>query len=477
MATSDFLRELSRTGITSRVVDIPFLLKAHEEGIADESTLAPVASLLVGEVSRFWLSPTIRAFIKELDLGRMAVDSGTFIPRLIPPVNLQTEHRRAEKALEDLAARFPAAADDYRPWLGRISLAMEQNEDPRKVKELFTFFEESVRREIHRQDYAEQQFWNGIYAAILDHIDPEHSQWLISAHRFLNGIEGANKPTSTAGDLDSDALRLQLPILSAALIAGFAKESISYDLLQLGEQTTVKVAGEENAFVIDTPEFAGIDVAWAVRELRPADSRLVSLPIGPAQFGHTRWRELTESPLFQAFAAKLVPSSVPFGIAFPKKRPTIDDLERVVKKAFPDKPDGQRIRVRLGGIQRNGSYGVFLSSETMRHRRWAEIASIFLTIVNGKVAAADYIFPGLPSGHALSVVVDEARLDELVAQGTKNATGISFSSAETTDDGSADASQTGEAPLTDETAATIDATTPGGTNAGVVPVPPAKVTR
>ncbi|HPM41939.1 MAG TPA: hypothetical protein PLY45_05845, partial [bacterium] len=197
-------------------------------------------------------------------------------------------------------------------------------------------------------------------------------------------------------------------------------------ILQIGEKTVLKTEKDGLPIILETPGFAKLGAPILAAGAKSPRDSVVSIPVGSRQLGRTRWTELASSPLFVPHDTTAVPSSRIFGATFPKQLPAKEEIELIAAGAFPEFGEDVRVSSMLGGIERDGSYFVMMRSELMRHGAWIETASLSLKISNGTISESYYMFPGLPGGYALKVVLDSGRLGRLVAKGKADSFGSPF---------------------------------------------------
>ncbi len=430
MSNLDILSELKHLGVRSSIVDIDFLIEAGKGGTARDEELAPAVKLLADEFGRDWISDTVKSFFRELDLEGLFTGGVLFSRQAANRPEVEESMIKANLALDSLSFIYPEAAEAYRPLLEKAMEAMAAKDGAdweKKAEENFSLLTKTIERELALQEARERHFWNGVRIAALARIDTGSAANLLSAHEFIGSLSKKQDAAPGATSLESEAAGFQLPILSKAVAQALKEAGAEVHILQIGEKTVVKTDKDGLPMILDTPGFAKLGVPILAGGVKSPGDSVVSIPVSSRQLGRTRWTELASSPLFSPHDTTAVPSSRIFGAVFPKQLPAKEEIELIVAGAFPEPGEGVRVSAMLGGIERDGSYLVMMRSELMRHGMWSETASLSLKVTNGSISEAYYMFPGLPGGYALKVVLDPGRLGRLVAKGKADSFGSPFS--------------------------------------------------
>lgn len=403
MGAIDFLTSLRQTGFSSPVIDVDFLIEAHRRNIIDDEQIVQVIPLLGDEVDRFGgddaraLLATLGSFPSWEDLKYPLFADG---PKAEKPERIR---QRAEKALELLAANSPAAADGLRSW-------------SRTTAATFKKIVENAQQELELQQLAEQRFRNSIDLAVLMHVYPDEAKWLLNPQSSFEAMSRTSAFSAADSRFRLDALFVQLPILSAALAWGIDRSMISYRIVEVGPKTTVKIDNLRDPLEIDTPQYAAIDTVASVNDQRLPGTRLVSLPVGPELVSPEHWKLLMQSPFFREHPAKLIPSDAFWGIRFPEWRP--ESLTKFVEKhVAPLSTRGQHLWADIVDLGRRGSYGITIVHQPKLEGGYRSNVGLSLVITGGKIESARYIIFGLGGKQTLSIVIDERRLQELIAHG------------------------------------------------------------
>ena len=426
-----FLTGLEQARHFSRILDYRFALNAHRRGIVEAEEIENLVPLLIAEVDQIG-DAEARAFLETLrgdptlEIMRHPVAAGPAkrerLEKIMP---------RAAEALRILSMTAPSAADAMRPWHDKLVAAATElskwsvvtTADRQSLETRFRILEELALAELDQQRIAEQMFWSGIDMAVIAHVNDEEAEWLLNTHSSFEAALRTDKPGNPLSSFDLDALFVQVPILSAALASGLDQLMIRYRIVELGPTTIVDIDNMPAPLVISTPQYAAIGDILRMQDERSPGDGVVALPVGPAQIGRKRWQELMQSPLVAGHSSKLLPSGLFWGDGYPASAPAQKQLTALVETIFPaaSLPPGQVLRAQVHSVRSRGRYGITVTSGAAPGHGRARNVSLELDIADGKMVAAKYVIHGIEAGHDLAVVVDEARLERLVARGRKDA--------------------------------------------------------
>ncbi|HPQ80398.1 MAG TPA: hypothetical protein PLZ86_01575 [bacterium] len=426
MKTSELLRKFSSLNMESRLIDVPFLLRAHEEGMVDETSLEPVSSLLAQEFADEWVPYPIADILDEIGMSSRPSTTGIVGKDRGTGSNLHKTYKLALSELGKLSTRFPEAADYYRPWLERIDKELELHRskaEREKLEQSLNFFRKSVYRELERQDIYEKHFWNGVQAKLLDHYDSEENRWLTSAHYFLSMLGGANDLSHSSNVLELGALKLQIPILARAISHSVETQGVRFNILGLGERTLLEIRGRGSHLSLDTPEFASLGVAMGAQDARPADDRLTSIAVGPEQTGWLRWKKLIQSPLFIKHGARLLPSKAFWGVRFPEFKPS-DPPAFLEEHLVGWSSEDQHLWAKVLSLGKSTLYEITIVNQMKGRGGYIPNAALSLVISDGKIKSANYTIFKLNGEGKMIVNVDKRRIENLVARASKKSAPI-----------------------------------------------------
>ena len=424
MEPSFYLKNLARSGSFSNLIDIPFLLLAKERGVAGEDDLAPAVVMLT-EDQKYdlskkdylsWLyinagvTPEQASFRMKLSEGRYEDGSER---------NVEENRILARNSYRLLEGLFPGAAYSYRPWYDEIQKLDKRADNEAKrqfVAHHYRVFKETSEwEEVEFQSVIEQKFWNKIGLKILENVEGADYIWLRSAADFIDRIDGDDPYTGSTARAKFDAVAVQLPILSAAIALELEKHAAAHRIVRIGLETVVEAGADRKAISIKTPEFASLDVATRIHKSADPADRLVTLPMGSAQLGEKRWKELMESPLFVKHASKLVPSDAFWDILYPSTTPGAVPraLEERMKKLSGN---GQHVWAQIEDTGKINSYGITIVNQTKSEGGYFTNAALTLRIENGKIESASYTVAGK---QPIKIVLDEKRVLALSARGRR----------------------------------------------------------
>ena len=427
MKTIDYLRKLSDDGNYEGVINVPFLLLAHERGIVGEEELARAAVLIEEQRAGYYQvsNDVIKSLHFEADV---APEHAEFRKKLYESryddgseQNLYDNRLQAGEALNSLEKSFPGTASAYRRWYDEIGRMDEKavNAPTRQyvAQHYRAFKETSLWEEMEIQALFERLLWNKVGISVLIATEGSDALWLKGASEFISEIDEIDtNHRHASGRFKFDAVTFQTAVLSAAIMWSLKQSSQAHYLLNLGEKTIVEVEGAGGFIAVDTPEYSHIDLAARLHEGKGPSGGLVTLPAGPMQFGAERWKKLMGSPLFTKSDARLIPSDAFWGLKFPALKPEKPSafLARHFEKWSSDE---QHLWAQVNDIKGTGSYGLTIVNQTKaKDVGYNANAALHLVITNGEIESARYEIYGLNKNKSLTVEVDGNRIRRLVAR-------------------------------------------------------------
>lgn len=448
MGPYDYLRELHRYGFQGVAFDIPFLIRAMEDGVVKEGELLPAVALLDQEVrlaANFWPREEIeKRFSLLISDAHKSVQAPDIFDQWQAASLLQTL-TKASDLIAELSKEFPETADTYRAHyrsiLQRYSLSQYPEKRVTLLRDLMNFIE-TMQLERRWQKIFESQYENTIYLGALQLVDPSAWFSIDRTYDYLNNMGADKKHSLYTPAHDQEALAIQVPLLGAVLMARLGEERVrNLKFRAIGESVVIDAPGLEMPAVIKTPLYQSLDKALMVMDIRSHDERLVSLPVRRKIIGE-HWQHVEASPFFLRHDEHLLPSNYFVGGSFSLESPKYDALDifvahqmppsyRVishdqVRKILPDQKverhsvfatdRSQLLHVYVLHGDHKTRYQIVIEYGRIDKQSFLYDVGLRLDIRQGALVGAQYLING---NNPLIVELDEKRLKALIARAKK----------------------------------------------------------
>lgn len=337
------LLKIEASGYQSHAFDLPLLLRAADEDALDEESSGRLASLLGREMEVYGFrslgdgAPAAKPWVDppspiRIPRGGASLTAAAFDSYYETLLDRQTE----------LGRRFPAAASAFSPWIESVrkefdeALNTADARDQRGAAMRAVLAVSTMDAEEEWQENFERHFWNGIRIAVLQEVMPPFSNLPLFAHAHARfGRNGADARGELAqSGVEREALHLQLPLLSAELMAQLSAQGIDPAVSQLGFNVRVDVGARRELSLL-APGFGALDRPALMKAL-DAGHEVVSLPVTSGMIDTREWELLQESRFFLPHPGRLVPSNAFFGMAFDEALPAEEAIREAVLHQLPE---------------------------------------------------------------------------------------------------------------------------------------------